>query len=202
MPDLRAHGLTQTEATRRLATDGPNAVQSEAPPRLAYRIFRQLADPLVALLLASAVVTALLRDATDTAVIALVVIVNTAIGVFQEVRAERAIAALQRLGAPTARVVRDGVDQVVPAADLVRGDLVRLGAGDVIPADLALGEAERLQIDESMLTGESVTITRGPGEDVSAGTVVVTGRAAGTVLRTGSASALGRIASLVASTRP
>jgi Ca2+-transporting ATPase len=199
---ITPRGLSTEEAVQLLATEGHNRVATAPPPRLVGRVVRQLADPLVALLLASGAVTTFLGDLTDTVVILLVLTANTVIGVTQEVRAERAIAALQRLGAPTARVVRDGVDQVVPAADLVRGDLVRLGAGDVIPADLALGEAERLQIDESMLTGESVTITRGPGEDVSAGTVVVTGRAAGTVLRTGSASALGRIASLVASTRP
>src|SRR5205814_4098765 len=96
----------------------------------------------------------------------------------------------------------DGVDRVVPAAELVRGDLVLLGAGDVIPADLCLSEAQRLQVDESMLTGESVTVPRGPGDEVAAGTVVVTGRASGTVVHTGTASALGRIAALVAAARP
>jgi Ca2+-transporting ATPase len=80
------------------------------------------------------VVTALLRDITGTAVIALVVVVNTAIGVAQEIRADRTIAALHRLSAPTARVVRDRVNQVVPAADLVRGDAVVLAAGNVVPA--------------------------------------------------------------------
>ncbi len=197
-----ARGLTEATAAGLLAADGPNAVATVAPPRLAYRVFRQLADPLVALLLASAVVTTVLRDATDTAVIALVVIVNTAIGVSQELRAERAIAALQRLGAPTARVVRDGADRVIPAADLVRGDLVVLAAGDVVPADLMLAEAQRMRLDESMLTGESVAATRAAADEVHAGTVVLTGRAEGVVVRTGAASALGRIASLVASTRP
>jgi P-type Ca2+ transporter type 2C len=197
-----ARGLSEATAARLLAADGPNTVATTAPPRLAHRILHQLTDPLVALLLASAVVTVLLRDATDTAVIVLVVIVNTAIGVSQEIRAERAIAALQRLGAPTARVVRDGTDRVIPAADLVRGDLVVLSAGDVVPADLVLAEAQRLRLDESMLTGESVAVSRAAGDEVHAGTVVLTGRAEGVVARTGAASALGRIALLVAATRP
>ncbi|HEX6497461.1 MAG TPA: cation-transporting P-type ATPase [Micromonosporaceae bacterium] len=197
-----ASGLSTVEAGAILAADGPNRVEKVAPPRLAYRIGRQLTDPLVALLLASAIVTLALRDLTDTLVIALVVVVNTTIGVTQEVRADRAIAALDRLAAPVARVVRDGVDQLVPAAEVVRGDLVLLGAGDVVPADLRLGWAERLRLDEAALTGESVPVDRGAGQEAYAGTVVLTGRARGTVVRVGAASALGRIASLVASTRP
>jgi P-type Ca2+ transporter type 2C len=195
-------GLTEAAAARLLAADGPNSVVTAAPPHLGYRILRQLTDPLVALLVASAVVTTLLRDATDTAVIALVVVVNTVIGVSQEIRAERAIAALQRLGAPTARVVRDGVERVIPAADLVRGDLVVVSAGDVVPADLLLTEAQRVRLDESMLTGESMAVSHPAGDEVHAGTVMLTGRAQGVVVRTGAASALGRIASLVAATRP
>ncbi len=195
-------GLSGSTAARRLAADGPNQVHAAAPPRLVFRAARQFADPLVALLLAAAVVTALLRDATDTAVIALVIVVNTAIGVFQEVRAEHAIAALQRLGAPTARVVRDGVLRVVPAAELVRGDLVVLSAGDIVPADLTLTDAQRLRVDESMLTGESVPVDRSTGSEVNAGTVTLTGRAEGVVVRTGPASALGRIAALVSGVRP
>ncbi len=195
-------GLSSAEAAHRLRVDGPNV--AAAPPRrhLAGRILRQLTDPLVALLLAAAVVTTALRDYPDTAVILLVVAVNTAIGVVQEVRADQAIAALDQLAAPTARVVRDGHDVVLPAAELVRGDLVRLEAGDVVPADLLLDDANRLHLDESALTGESVPVTREVGDQVSAGTVVSTGRAAGTVLRTGPASALGRIATLAATTRP
>lgn len=195
-------GLSSAEAARRLRVGGPNV--AAAPPRrhLAGRILRQLTDPLVALLLAAAVVTTALRDYPDTAVILLVVAVNTAIGVVQEVRADRAIAALDQLAAPTARVVRDGQDEVLPAAELVRGDHVRLEAGDVVPADLLLDAANRLTLDESALTGESVSVDRAVGDDASAGTVVTTGRGAGTVLRTGPASALGRIATLAATTRP
>lgn len=197
-----ATGLSSAEAAVRLRSDGLNT--AVAPPRrhLAARVLHQLTDPLVALLLAAAVVTAVLRDYPDTAVIVLVVLVNTAIGVVQEVRADRAIAALDQLAAPTARVVRDGRDLVLPAADLVRGDLVRVEAGDVVPADLLLTDAARLHLDESALTGESVPVGRVAGEEASAGTVVTTGRATGTVVRTGAASALGRISALVAATRP
>ena len=195
-------GLTTAEATRRLAASGPNSVAAPPPRRLLGRIGRQLADPLVALLLAAAVVTTVLGDLPDTAVIVLVVVVNTLIGVVQEVRADAAIAALDRLAAPTARVVRDGHDQIRPAAELVPGDFVRLEAGDVVPADVDLTEALRSSFDESSLTGESAPVFRTAGEPAASGTVLTTGRAAGVVVRTGAASSLGRIAALVAHTKP
>ena len=197
-----ATGLSTGQAAARLAADGPNEVAAPPPRRLLGRIGRQLADPLVALLIVAAVVTAILGDLPDTAVIVLVVTINTVIGVAQEVRAARAIAALDQLAAPTARVVRDGADHVVPAAQLVRGDLVRLEAGDIVPADLELAEAQRAGFDESALTGESMPVHRTAGQESSAGTVLTTGRAAGLVIRTGPHSSLGRISALVAGTRP
>ncbi|MBO4208768.1 cation-translocating P-type ATPase [Micromonospora echinofusca] len=199
---VRPAGLSAAEAAARLRVDGPNAVSAPVRRHLAVRVLRQLTDPLVALLLAAAVVTTVLGDYPDTAVIVLVVLVNTVIGVVQEIRADRAIAALDGLAAPTARVVRDGVDLVVPAAELVRDDLVRIEAGDVVPADLLLTDASRLQLDESALTGESVPVGRDTGDEAAAGTVVTTGRGTGTVRRTGADSALGRITALVGSTRP
>ncbi|MEH1016884.1 cation-transporting P-type ATPase [Micromonospora sp. CPCC 206060] len=201
-PCTRPAGLSAAEAAARLRADGPNAVGAPVRRHLAVRILHQLTDPLVALLLAAAVVTTVLGDYPDTAVIVLVVLVNTVIGVAQEIRADRAIAALDGLAAPTARVVRDGADLVVPAADLVRDDLVRVEAGDVVPADLLLTDTSRLQLDESALTGESVPVARDTGDEAAAGTVVTTGRGTGTVLRTGADSALGRITALVGSTRP
>jgi Ca2+-transporting ATPase len=128
-----------------------------------------------------------------------VVVLNTGIGVTQQVRADRAIAALDSLTAPTARVVRDGADIVVAAAELVCGEVVRVEAGDVVPADLVLVDAYRCQVDEAALTGESVPVAREHGEELHAGTVLVTGRAVGVTIRTGPRSALGRIATLVAS---
>jgi Ca2+-transporting ATPase len=202
MDTLVIGGLTSAEAAARLEADGPNVVATPVRRRLTARIGHQLADPLVALLLVAAVVTTLLDDLPDTAVIALVVIVNTVIGVVQEVRADAAIAALDDLAAPQARVVRDGHDQIVPAASLVRGDVVRLEAGDIVPADLTLTVAERASFDESSLTGESVPVHHGAGEEAGSGTVLSTGRATGSVLRTGATSSLGRIADLVAHTAP
>jgi Ca2+-transporting ATPase len=198
----RAHqvsaGLSSVEAAGRLRTEGRNEVAPPRPPGLAARILRQFADPLVTLLLICAVVTVVLGDLTDTAVILLVVVVNTAIGVAQEVRADRAITALHQLSAPMARVVRDGVDRMLPAAEVVRGDVLLLSQGDIVPADAVVHRAEQLRLDESALTGESVPVQRDPDQELSAGTVVLTGRATAEVTRTGADSALGRIATLVA----
>jgi P-type Ca2+ transporter type 2C len=195
-------GLTARQAAQRLAADGPNAVPAPPPRRLLTRVARQLSDPLVALLMVAAVVTTALGDLPDTAVIVLVVTVNTLIGVVQEIRADRAIAALDQLAAPTARVVRDGAAKVVPAADLVRQDVVRLEAGDIVPADVTLVDSHRVSVDESALTGESVPVAKPADDEMSAGTVLTTGRATGVVVRTGASSALGRISALVAATKP
>ncbi|SNT60835.1 Ca2+-transporting ATPase [Asanoa hainanensis] len=195
-------GITEEAAGRHLRDEGPNLLDAAPAHRLSTRVARQLTDPLVVLLIAAAVVTAVLGDYPDTAVIALVVIVNTGIGVWQEVRADRAIAALDGLAAPTARVVRDGVDRIVPVSEVVRGDRALLAAGDIVPADIALDGTYRLRLDESAMTGEAQPVDREAGQEVSAGTVVVAGRGAGTVVRIGSASALGRIVGLVRGTRP
>ncbi|HTJ36109.1 MAG TPA: cation-transporting P-type ATPase [Dactylosporangium sp.] len=195
-PTMRS-GLTQAEVTDRRSRFGRNELPAARPPSAIGRVAAQLRDPLIVVLLAAAVVTALLRDFTDVAVILLVVVVNTAIGVVQEIRADRAVAALQRLAAPSARVRRGGADTTVPAADLVPGDLVLVEAGDIVPADLEVLEAVRLAADESALTGESMPVGRRAGDELAAGTVAVTGRALGEVVRTGAGSALGRIAALV-----
>ncbi|HSE08370.1 MAG TPA: cation-transporting P-type ATPase [Nocardioidaceae bacterium] len=191
-------GLTAAEAARRLVEHGPNKTP-EAPPRgWARRVFDQLRDPMILLLLGAFVVTAVVGDWTDAVIIAAVVVLNTSIGVFQEVRAEQAIAALGRMAAPQAHVFRDGMLVEVPAVDLVPGDLLRLEAGDVVPADADLEEAFALQVDESAMTGESVPVARAVGEEVLAGTVLTKGRAVATVTRTGADSGLGAIAALIA----
>lgn len=192
-------GLDVEEAARRLEADGPNVVPRAAPRRLGQRVLAQLRDPMVVLLCAAFVVVLALGDVPDALIIAAVVVANTAIGVVQERRAENAINALDRLAAPRARVVRSGRLLEIDAAELVVGDVVRLDAGDVVPADLQLGESVMLEIDEASMTGESVPVPRRAGEEVLSGTVVTRGRAFGTALRVGAHSGLGRIAALVAS---
>ncbi|WP_051027804.1 cation-translocating P-type ATPase, partial [Nocardia higoensis] len=131
--------------------------------------------------------------------ILLVVFANTGVGLSQEIRADQAIAALSAMTAPTARVVRDGVELEVQAGEIVVGDLVVLGEGDIVPADARLTESAALLVDESALTGESAPVDKdtGTARAISAGTVVVHGRGRAVVTATGSDSAMGRIAQLM-----
>jgi Ca2+-transporting ATPase len=202
-------GLSDHEAAKVRRQVGPNAIPEPARPGVGARVVAQLRDPMILLLLAAAGLTVALRDVTDFVVITIVVVLNTAVGVAQEVRAEHALAALKRLSAPTARVVREGQLRVRAAVDLVPGDIVVLEAGDIVPADLRLVRASRLQVDEAALTGESVPVDKDssavPGEQADrayAGTVVTRGRATGVVRETGAGSALGRIAELLAEQTP
>jgi Ca2+-transporting ATPase len=191
-------GLTDVEAARRLAEDGPNTVPRSRPPRLHERVLSQLRDPMILLLLVAGCVTFATNDVTDTVIIGAVVVLNTALGVLQEWRADRAIRALDRLAAPWAAVLRQGRRRRVAAGDVVAGDLLVLEAGDVVAADAVLVETHAAQVDESAITGESVPRELVPGDQVEAGTVVTRGRGRATVTRTGAASGLGRISALVA----
>lgn len=198
---LESGGLSDAEALRRLTDDGPNAVPAAAPTTLVARVLAQLRDPMILLLGAAFVVVLALGDVPDASIIAIVVLVNTSIGVVQERRAEQAMAALGRMAAPRAHVLRDGRVSDIEAMGLVRGDVVRLEAGDVVPADLVADEAVGLEVDESSMTGESVPVGRTVGEELLSGTVITKGRGWGIVVRTGAESGLGRIAALIAATR-
>ncbi|HLN78159.1 MAG TPA: cation-transporting P-type ATPase [Nocardioidaceae bacterium] len=192
-------GLTAAEAARRLEEYGANK-PPETPPRgWVRRVLDQLRDPMILLLLGAFTVTVVISDVTDAVIIGVVIVLNTSIGVFQEVRAENAIAALGRMAAPHAHVYRDDKLVAIPASELVPGDLLRLEAGDVVPADADVEEAFALQVDESAMTGESVPVARGVAQEVLAGTVLTKGRAVATVTRTGADSGLGKIAALIAS---
>jgi P-type Ca2+ transporter type 2C len=198
----RLAGLTQAEAARRLAEDWPNLVEGAPAAPWWRRVLQQLRDPLIVVLLVAAALTVATGDFSDTVVIAFVIVVNTSVGVAQEVRAERAVAALSAMSAPSATVVRDGRVRSLPARDLVVGDLVVLAEGDVVPADGRVREAVLLLVDESSLTGESVPVDKAAeGEEsrqvLSAGTTVLRGRGRFAVTATGADSALGRIAALL-----
>ncbi|WP_329000991.1 cation-transporting P-type ATPase [Kribbella sp. NBC_00709] len=199
---LTPRGLSADQAALALTEHGPNTIPAPRPPSPWLRVLAQLRDPMILLLIAAAVLTASLRDFTDLTVILVVVVLNTTVGVVQEIRAEHALAALNRLAAPHATVRRGGHTTVVPSAEVVPDDVVLLQAGDVVPADLRLVDAVRLQADESALTGESVPVEKDPTDELYAGTVVTRGRGAGAVTRTGTRSALGRIAVLLSNQRP
>jgi Ca2+-transporting ATPase len=197
---LEQSGLRTAEAVRRLGEHGPNSVPRPRRRSAPARVLAQLRDPMILLLCAALVVVIALGDVSDAVIIAAVIVLNTTIGVVQEVRAEIAIAALDRMAAPRARVLRDGRIVDVDAAELVPGDVARLEAGDVVPADLLLIEAVGLEVDEASMTGESVPVQRAVRNEVMSGTVVTRGRGNGQVVRTGADSGLGRIAALIAST--
>ncbi|MEU8925346.1 cation-translocating P-type ATPase [Kitasatospora sp. NPDC048545] len=195
-------GLTTAEAARLLAEHGRNEVSADRRVPLWARVAAQLRDPLITVLLAAVALTLAIGDHPDAIVIALVIVINTTVGVVQEVRAESAVAALSRLSAPAARVVRDGAQRKVPSTEVVRGDVIALSEGDIVPADARLTEAAALLLDEAMLTGESLPVNKSAGgasgEDVlRAGMVVLRGRALAVVTATGPDSALGRIAALL-----
>lgn len=171
----------------------------------------QFRDFMILILLAAAVVSGVIGDALDAGVILAIVALNAAIGFVQEFRAERAIAALKRLAAAGARVLRDDVVAQIPAPALVPGDLVLLEAGNIIPADLRLVEAHALKTDETTLTGESQSVEKriAPLKDADApigdrvnmawkGTRVTYGRGRGLVVATGMDTELGGIAKLLA----
>jgi calcium-translocating P-type ATPase len=197
---LADSGLTDAEAARRLAADGPNELPAPKRERLLSRLLRQLAEPMSLLLLAAAAVSALvLGEQLDAVAITVIVALNAVIGLVQEGRAARALEALRRLETPLARAERAGLVRTIPARELVVGDLVHLAAGDRVPADLELGVASALEVDESLLTGESLPIAKtvgdpGPDGQVWSGTLVTRGAGRGLVTATGTATKLGAVA--------
>jgi calcium-translocating P-type ATPase len=208
-------GLTSAEAATRLERDGPNALPDAPRPTLVSRVGRELREPMAVLLLVAAAVSGVLLDeAVEAVAILAIVVANAVIALVQEGRAERAMAALEALEAPRAVVRRDGRPRVVPARDLVVGDVVVLGAGDRVPADLVLVAGDAVEVDEAVLTGESLPVTKRPGGRTDAGaplgdrdgctfsgTLVTRGAGQGVVVATGGATALGAIAARLGGTR-
>jgi Ca2+-transporting ATPase len=207
-------GLSETEAARRLSAYGRNALYEAARPRYAAIAARQVVDPLVALLVVAAAVSAALGETVEAVTIAAIVVLNAGLGFAQEVGAERAITALRDAFPRSASVVRGGLVREVPADEVVPGDVVVLREGDAIPADARLLEAIGLEVDESALTGESLPVEKHTDRDpagaalaerpsmVFAGTGVVRGRGRGVVTGTGGGTELGAIASLTGTAAP
>lgn len=197
-------GLTSQEALALLERFGPNRLPAPPRRRLSSRVLEQVRDPMILLLLAAAVLTAVLHDLSNTVIIAVVVLFNTSVGVGQQLRAERAMTALQAMTAPTTRVVRDGAVVELPSDDVVPGDLVKLAAGDVVPADGLILAAATFQANQALMTGESLPVDLDVGDQVIGGTSITRGRATVSISRTGADSGIGSIAKLLgrASPRP
>ncbi|PRX37856.1 ATPase, P-type (transporting), HAD superfamily, subfamily IC [Meinhardsimonia xiamenensis] len=206
-------GLDGAEAERRLKEWGPNALPEPSPPHPFIRFLRQFHNPLIYVLLASSLVTALLAHWVDTAVILAVVLINAIIGFIQEGRAENALAAIRAMLSPRASVLRDGRRLSVPAEELVPGDIVILEPGDRVPADIRLLEAHALKVQEAILTGESVAVEKRTepvpadaplGDRASmafSGTLVVAGSGRGVVVATGTQTEIGRISGMLEEVR-
>ncbi|MFB4319268.1 cation-translocating P-type ATPase [Actinomadura sp. 21ATH] len=201
-------GLGSGEAAARLAAHGPNTLPAARRRGPVLRFLLQFHNPLIYVLLVSAVITAALGEHVDAVVILGVVIVNAIVGFAQEARAERALAALAALTRTTATAVRDGRPARVPSAGLVPGDVVVLEAGDKVPADLRLVRSAELKVDESALTGESAPVAKDPaplGEAVLgdrrnmaySGTFATYGTGAGIVTATGAGTEIGLVHRLV-----
>jgi Ca2+-transporting ATPase len=153
-------GLTQEEARRRLHEHGPNQLEDDPPTHPLTVLLRQFKSPLIYILLGATTITILLEEYLDAAVIGAVLALNAAIGFAQERKAEGAVRALMGLVVPHARVVRDGHEWEIDSRELVPGDVVLLEPGSRVPADLRLLSANTLQIDESLLTGESMPVNK------------------------------------------
>lgn len=215
-----AHGLTAAEAARRLAKDGPNELPKPKGKSPLLQLLGQFTNPIVLTLLAAAVIAiidgvsrvdepALVRYGDATAIL-LIVAINAVLGFYQERRAEAALAALEKMQTPNARVRRDNVVSVIGANGLVAGDVLELEAGDAVPADARLLQTVNLSVEESSLTGESVPVQKDALAAVAddaplgdratmlfVGTSVVRGKARAVVVDTGPRTELGKLALLI-----
>ncbi|MHB8605858.1 MAG: cation-translocating P-type ATPase [Thermoplasmatota archaeon] len=199
-----ARGLTSAEAARLLAVHGANDVPPPPRPSLARRFVRQFRSPLIYILLLAVALEGYLWARDDFAgvpvaglIILVLLVGNAVLGVVQEFRGDSAIDRLKGLSAAQAQVVRGGARVRVPARDLVPGDVLYLESGDRAHADAEVLAGASILVDESILTGESLPVERSAGETLPAGALVVRGRAYARVVRTGGASATGRLAILL-----
>ncbi len=193
-----ARGLTAAEAARRLAQFGPNALQ-EKKVTLLDRLKRYFWGPIPWMIEAAAVLSLVLRDWSDFAIITAMLLVNAGVSYWQEAKAEDAIKVLKKQLAPEARVLRDGVWATIAASELVPGDVIALKIGDVTPADVELAAGDYLSTDESALTGESLPVDKKVGDPAYSGSIVKLGAMTGIVTATGIKTYFGRTAELVQS---
>lgn len=206
----QARGLSSSDASYRLGKYGRNELAEAPRPGIWHMLVQQFSNFIVLLLIGAAIVSALLGEFFEAGAIMAIVLINAILGVVQEHRAEEALAALRKLAAPEAQVIRDGHRQALPARELVPGDIVILEAGNYVPADLRLIETANLRVEEAALTGESVAVDKDAlavldsevhvGDRLNMafmGTLVAYGRGRGLVVRTGMRTEIGTIATML-----
>jgi len=204
------HGLAAADAARRLVEGGPNELAEAPRPTFVRMLLDQFNNFIVIILIVASLVSAIIGDYVEAGAIIAIVILNAVLGVIQERRAEEALAALRRMAAPEAHVIRDGHRELVPARELVPGDIVLLESGNYVPADLRLLESANLKIEEAALTGESLAVEKDARvtlrQDVPLGdrrntafmgTLVSYGRGRGVVTSTGMHTQIGLIARML-----
>ncbi|MFA4918012.1 MAG: cation-translocating P-type ATPase [Thermodesulfovibrionales bacterium] len=205
-----SQGISSEEAMRRLEEYGPNELTEKKKKTPFMMFLDQFKDFMILVLIAAAIISGIIGDATDTIAIVTIIILNAVIGFIQEYRAEKAMSALKRMAAPTATVIRNGFPENIPASHLVPGDVVVLEAGKIVPADIRFVEAAQLKVEEAALTGESVPVEKhtkalhdehlpiGDRKNMAyKGTFVSYGRGMGVVVATGMNTELGRIATML-----
>ena len=210
----RRSGLAADEVRTRRLQYGPNEFKGKkkTPPIIVF--LRQFLSPLIYVLMVAAIISLIVEHFIDAGVILGVLFLNAAIGFIQEIRAEKAMAALIQMAAPKARVRRDGEMKLIAARDIVPGDIMLLETGDRVPADARLIEVSNLKVNEAMLTGESMPVDKATdafSEDVPLaerknmvhmGTIVNYGRATALAVRTGMATDIGQIATAIQEIKP
>jgi Ca2+-transporting ATPase len=208
--DTSRSGLPRDDAQARLDRYGPNELVEKARKTPLMMFLGQFSDFMILVLIAAAIVSGIIGEPSDTIAIIVILLLNAVLGFTQEYRAEKAIAALKKMAAANALIVREGEHATIAASELVPGDIVLVEAGSVVPADLRIIEAARLKAEEAALTGESVPVEKHtdalPDESLPLGdrknilykgTFVTYGRGTGVVTATGMNTELGRIASML-----
>lgn len=203
-------GLNNDAVQRKLEEFGKNELKAKNKKTALTIFLRQFLDVMVLVLVVAAIISASLGELSDTIVIVIILILNSIIGFVQEYRAEQAMEALKKMSAPTAHVLRNGRKEKIDTSDIVPGDLVLLNAGDTVPADLRLIQADALKINEASLTGESNTVDKTsellleenlpPGDRINIafkGTAVSSGKGKGIAIATGMHTELGKIAGML-----
>ncbi|KAG5934824.1 hypothetical protein E4U53_000594 [Claviceps sorghi] len=205
------HGLSEEEAAARLARNGPNAIKGVGGSSLWEMFLQQVANALTLVLVAVCTISYVIGDYIEGSIVLAVIALNIVVGLMQDYRADQTIQSLYALSPPKCKVIRDGHIDKVKVETIVKGDLVSLANGDVVPADLRLVQAINLSTDEAHLTGESIAINKNPDavftdDDmpvadrinlVFSGSSVTRGRATGIVISTGMATEVGQIAELL-----